>query len=45
MKFTKIHEKQMREFFNENPRRKAVLVMDREAAMHFLFDAAHGNEF
>lgn len=33
------------EFFRANPRRKAVLVMDREAAMRFLFDAAHGNEF
>ena len=33
------------EFFRANPRRKAVLVMDTEAAMRFLFDAAHGNEF
>lgn len=33
------------EFFRANPRRKAVLVMDKEAAMRFLFDAAHGNEF
>lgn len=33
------------EFFRANPRRKAVLVMDREAAMAFLFDSAHGNEF
>lgn len=33
------------EFFRANPRRKAVLVMDTEAAMAFLFDAAHGNEF
>lgn len=33
------------EFSRANPRRKAVLVMDMEAAMSFLFDAAHGNEF
>lgn len=33
------------EFFRSNPRRKAVLVMDSEAAMRFLFDSAHGNEF
>lgn len=33
------------EFFRENPRRKAVLVMDMEAAMSFLFDASNGNEF
>ena len=45
MKFTKTHEKQMSEFFRANPRRKAVLVMDTEAAMRFLFNAAHGNEF
>ena len=28
-----------------NPRRKAVLVMDTETALRFLFDAAHGSEF
>lgn len=32
------------EFFRANPRRKAVLVMDKEAAMAFLFDSARGNE-
>lgn len=30
------------EFFRSNPGRMAVLVMDTEAAMRFLFDAAHG---
>nr|DAH96751.1 MAG TPA: antitoxin [Caudoviricetes sp.] len=39
------HERAAYEFFRANPRRKAVLVMDTEAAMRFLFDAAHGNEF
>ena len=33
------------EFFRANHRRKAVLVMDTEAAMAFLFDSAHGKEF
>lgn len=33
------------EFFRANPRRKAVLVMDKEAAVAFPFDSAHGNEF
>ena len=33
------------EFFRANTRRKAVLVMDTETAMSFLFDAAHGKEF
>ncbi len=32
------------ELFRANPKCKAVLVMDTEAAMRFLFDAAHGNE-
>ena len=32
------------EFFRANPGRMAVLVMDTEAAMRFLFDAAHGRE-
>ena len=33
------------DFFRAHHRRKAVLVMDTETAMRFLFDAAHGNEF
>lgn len=32
-------------FFLKNPRKKAVLVLDREALAAFLFDNAHGNEF
>lgn len=33
------------EFFCANPRRRAVLVMDKDAAFRFLFDSAHGREF
>lgn len=33
------------ELFRANPRRKAVSVMDKEAAMAFPSDSAHGNEF
>lgn len=32
------------EFFGKNPRRKAVLVLDKEAALAFFFEAAHGRE-
>lgn len=38
-------ERQAYYFFANNPRRKACLVLDREALMRFLFDAAHGEEF
>lgn len=33
------------EFFDKNPRRRAVPVMDIMAAMSFFFEAAHGKEF
>ena len=33
------------EFFNANPRRKVVLVLDKEAALAFFFEAAHCEEF
>lgn len=32
------------EFFGKNPRRKTVLVLDKEAALAFFFEAAHGRE-
>ena len=32
------------EFFGKNPRRKVVLVLDKEAALAFFFEAAHGGE-
>lgn len=33
------------EFFNQNPRRKVVLVLDIETAMEFFFTSAHCKEF
>ena len=33
------------EFFNRNPRRKVVLVLDKEAALAFFFTAAHCQEY
>ena len=33
------------ELFNANPRRKVVLVLDKEAALAFFFEAAHCEEF
>lgn len=38
-------ERAAMEFFEANPRRRAVLVMDIDAAMGFLFDAALGMEY
>lgn len=33
------------EYLADNPRRKAVLVLDREAMLDFLFSNANGKEF
>ena len=32
-------------YFKANPRRRAVLVLDKEAALNFFFNAAKGKEF
>lgn len=32
-------------YFKENTRRRVVLVLDKEAAMNFFFEAAKGKEF
>lgn len=37
-------ERTAMEFFDRNPRRKVCLVLDRDALMSFLFDAARGRE-
>lgn len=38
-------ERKAMEFFERNPRRKAVLVMDTAALAEFLFENAKGKEF
>lgn len=37
-------ERAAHDYLAENPRRKAVLVLDREAMFDFLFEAANGKE-
>ena len=32
-------------FFEDNPRRRAVLVIDSDACLEFLLESARGHEF